>query len=448
MAWDIAWRKSMQYRNSLRFRIFATFLATGLVLGPLLALGFITLENELEEFSIQRTLAARLNHVMATSEEASGAATPDSPRWRIFGNIDVADLPAELHGKTGLYMLEAGKPPERETGLPPDSVAEAQDNSRSWFLAVGQRAGVTYVVASDQTMLEHRESLTGWVITAGTFLSVCASLWFGYTITSRLIQPLQQLAAATTGNSDDSITINPDDYPPDEIGQLAHALKRKHDGLSESLVREKAFSAEVAHELRNPLAVIQSTMEIIEGDSNLRAPSARALNRALEASREMSETLATLLLLGREHSDSARYPAVAVAALLLPLIEKYSGQSTTQLHWEQRGQPTLCAPPEAIRMVADNLLRNALQNTPTGRVDVSLLDHQLIIRDTGIGIPAAELAAVRENGIRGSNALVSGSGLGLSLVERLCSRFGWQLEIQSTLGKGTTVQWWFDNPIH
>ena len=434
----------MRFRNSLRFRIFATFLALGLLLGPLLALGFITLANELEELSIQRALAVRLSQV-TTSTPKHQAASHSSPNWRIFGNIDPEDIPEDLQGKTGLYTLEAGKAATREADLPEDSAAGSGGSIRSWFLAVEEKQGVTYVVASDQTMLERRESLSTWVIAAGTLLSVCASLWFGYTTTSRLIRPLQTLAAATIGNDSDANTIDPNEYPPDEIGQLAHALRRKHDGLNDSLVREKAFSAEVAHELRNPLAVIQSTMEILHRDSNLSAPSSRAVNRALDASHEMNETLTALLLLGRERNAPASYPPVAVARVLLPLIEKHSGHCAAPLHWKQVGAATLHAPPEAIRMVADNLIRNALQNTPSGRVDVTLLEDRLIVTDTGIGIPPAELAAVRENGIRGSNALGSGSGLGLALIDRLCAAFEWRLDIQSELGAGTTVSWWFDS---
>jgi len=100
------------------------------------------------------------------------------------------------------------------------------------------------MAAGDQTALESRESLIKWVVAAGTFLSVCASLWAGYLFTGRLIKQLQHLAAATSsGNGGESVTINPEDYPPDEIGQLATALKHDRERRTEALIREKAFSA-------------------------------------------------------------------------------------------------------------------------------------------------------------------------------------------------------------
>jgi signal transduction histidine kinase len=432
----------MQYRNSLRFRIFATFLGAGLLLGPLLALGFISIANELEEFAVERALAGRLSEVMAAAGEAPTTATPDSPEWRAFGDIDLADIPAELSGKTGIYTVESGKPPELAENLPRQQESDDHRALRSWFLAVGQKEGVNYVVASDQTMLELRESLSTWVIVAGTFLSVCASLWLGYFMASRLIRPLQQLAAATAGN--DGGKIDPQDYPPDEIGQLATALKNRHDELTHALMRERAFSAEVAHELRNPLAVIQSTMEIIEHDSGLASGSSRALGRALDAAGEMNETLGALLLVGREQHALPTYAPLDVATLLQPVIEKNSAGISTQLQWRTIGAPSLRAPAMVIRMIADNLIKNAKQNTPSGQVDVSLYVDRLVVRDTGIGIPPAELALVRERGVRGSNAQGEGSGLGLALVDRLCRTFGWSLDIQSRIGEGTTATWWFD----
>lgn len=432
----------MRYRNSLRFRIFATFVGTGLLLGPLLALGFITLANELEEFAVQRALATRLYQVMAKDAEPATSAQGTS-RWRVFDDIDFADFPQELEGKSGFYTFESGQPPKLEATLPAEEASGNPGATQSLFVAVGEKGGVMYAVASDQTTLELRESLSSWVLAAGTFLSVCASLWFGYHITSRLIRPLQALAASTADSDGAAININPEDYPEDEIGLLAHALKQKHDGMTQSLLREKAFSAEVAHELRNPLAVIQSSMEIMARDIRIATPSARALDRALDASREMNGTLSALLLLGRQQSAPALYPPTDVASVVSSVIERSAADGAQQLHWQQNNTPTLTAPPEAIRMIADNLIRNALQNTPRGRVDVALLEDRLLVQDTGIGIPPAELSAVRNHGIRGSNTPGSGSGLGLALVDRLCAAFDWQLEIHSTLNEGTSISWIF-----
>ncbi len=143
------------------------------------------------------------------------------------------------------------------------------------------------------------------------------------------------------------------------------------------------------------------------------------------------------------NSSPVPYPAVDIAGVLRATIYKNSEQSAESIGWEQGGSPKLHAPEAAIRMIADNLIRNAVQNTPSGQVKVSLMADRVIIRDAGIGIPPSELEAIRRNGIRGSNALGSGSGLGLALVDRLCKAFGWKFDIQSQMGEGTAVTWYF-----
>ena len=442
MVWVTAWCRLMQYRNSLRFRIFFTFVGAGLLLGPLLVLAFLTIANELEEFAIERALVGQLQKVMTKSEQVTPPEDPNLPNLRIFGDIPHDDISPDLHGKNGIYEVSPGNRPAYEKALPPARLIDP--GQATWILAVGSQGATTYVVASDQTTMETRESLTSWVVAAGTLLSVSASLWVGYLFTKRLIKPLHQLAAATSTNDDQETSeINPEDYPPDEIGQLATALKHDRERRTEALLREKAFSAEVAHELRNPLAVMQSTMEIIERDSALQPSSGRALERALEAAQEMNETLSALLLLGRSQPSLARYAAVDLATVLRSIVDKNSAQSTTAIALEEIDTPRLQAPEAAIRMIADNLVRNALQNTPAGQVKVSLMTDRMVVQDTGIGIPASEIEAVRRNGIRGSNASGSGSGLGLALVDRLCQTFDWRFEIQSQINEGTTATWYF-----
>ncbi len=76
MVWAIAWCRLMPYRNSLRFRIFITFLGAGLLLGPLLALAFLTVAQELEERTVARVLVEQLRRVMAAPDKVSLVPPP------------------------------------------------------------------------------------------------------------------------------------------------------------------------------------------------------------------------------------------------------------------------------------------------------------------------------------------------------------------------------------
>ena len=99
----------------------------------------------------------------------------------------------------------------------------------------------------------------------------------------------------------------------------------------------------------------------------------------------------------------------------------------------------MTAPAQAVGIVLGNLLRNACNYTPDGKVVVAIDEQSVSIRDTGEGIDEEALARVQQPFERGTNA-GSGYGLGLDIVRRLCERYRWQLNIQSVEGQGTVVR--------
>ena len=88
-----------------------------------------------------------------------------------------------------------------------------------------------------------------------------------------------------------------------------------------------------------------------------------------------------------------------------------------------------------MRQVFHNLLRNAVENTASGEVFVSLENRKLQITDTGRGITAEAQALLFDR----DYSTKRGGGMGLHLTKRICDRFSWQLTVASTPGKGTTV---------
>ena len=103
-----------------------------------------------------------------------------------------------------------------------------------------------------------------------------------------------------------------------------------------------------------------------------------------------------------------------------------------------KADPQLTVPSPLFQIALSNLIRNALQSTPTGNITVDVRTDRVVVSDSGVGIAAKDLKTVTQPHVRGSGS--EGFGLGLSIVSRLCDRFGWQLEIQSVVGSGTTVQ--------
>ena len=85
-----------------------------------------------------------------------------------------------------------------------------------------------------------------------------------------------------------------------------------------------------------------------------------------------------------------------------------------------------------------NLIQNAVRYTSNGQIKIYVREDRVLVCDTGIGIDGSNLETITQPHVRGTDS--NGFGLGLSIVSRLCDRFGWRFEIESEVGRGTTAQ--------
>lgn len=111
-----------------------------------------------------------------------------------------------------------------------------------------------------------------------------------------------------------------------------------------------------------------------------------------------------------------------------------------ELVMETEAEPYITVAPPVLHIVLGNLVRNAFNYTTCGRIILRLGHDSVSIE--GIGIPPHDLPHVYERHYRGSLApsVTAGMGLGLSLVKRICDRYGWRIDITSEPGAGTRVQ--------
>ncbi len=82
-----------------------------------------------------------------------------------------------------------------------------------------------------------------------------------------------------------------------------------------------------------------------------------------------------------------------------------------------------------------NLIRNSFTYTERGDIRVRLDEHSLSVTDTGLGIPHAALDKVFQRLYKGAHS--EGAGIGLSLVKKICDRYGWSISLDSIEGQGT-----------
>ena len=223
--------------------------------------------------------------------------------------------------------------------------------------------------------------------------------------------------------------------------------------LLEAYRRQEQFSADVAHELRTPLANLLAVVEAERGGLAAAHPAAaQSFNRVLAQGRRLQRLITDLLLLAslEQPVPQESQELIALSEGLEDLIEDFSETaraSGVSLHLaiDDPGCMVRGCPSELLRLVA-NLISNAIQHSPPGEVVLIQLkrlgsDLQLAVIDRGPGIAAAEQERIFERFHR-SDASRSrqsgGTGLGLAIARAIARRHRGRLTLRSTPGEGST----------
>ncbi len=270
--------------------------------------------------------------------------------------------------------------------------------------------------------------------------------WVGYRLSRNAVSPLIQLAHrvenfdARSGDLKD-LDLHVEGKSESEVKILANALEQFIARVNEFLHRERNFTRNASHELRTPLAVMRANLDSLQrrvvDQPELMVP----LERMQRTVRDMEKLLETLLILARE--DESRLPreAILVNDLVVERMEQIGralGNPEVAVKLEADSLVQLHAPPKVLAIVIDNLLRNAINYTGKGEVVINIWADGMSIRDNGPGMDAELLQRVFEPFERGVSS-AGGFGLGLTIVKRLCERFGWKIAITSVPGTGSTA---------
>lgn len=242
----------------------------------------------------------------------------------------------------------------------------------------------------------------------------------------------------------------------DELERLNGELALANRKLRELEDVRAQFTLLTTHELRAPVAAIQSYLKLIL-EGYVPQPKVReTLEKAERRAMEQLALIADLLELGRIGSADARglVQPVQIEQSLAEQVEFLSGNARERgITVETRVAPDLppaLANPDQIKSLWNNLVSNAIKyNREGGHVTVTLAPEgdRLIasVQDTGIGIPPEAMTRLFSEFFRADNAKAQsrmGTGLGLSIVKEIVERAGGQITVESELGVGTTFHFW------
>ena len=239
---------------------------------------------------------------------------------------------------------------------------------------------------------------------------------------------------------------------------VAHAIDdaRAYEAI-ETLMQERTqFMLQVAHNLRAPLGAGLTMLDLLEEGllGEVTDQQADYLKRIEVRLRSLNQTIGELLTIAKTRDWSREIPDVVVdLAALAAYTEQTFGEEAARkgLRLEvtaEKDLPTVDSGADLLEQVMDNLVSNAIKYTAEGgKVEVSFQQSgpdevQLVVSDTGIGIPASEQDKLFHEFFRASNAkqvTTEGTGLGLVLVKQTVERHGGRLDLSSEEGQGTTV---------
>ena len=390
-------------------------------------LGVLATAMVVERVLVKQALQLEAEHFWELYEQDAQVARPNTRH--LLGLLDGPSLSDPL--PSGLATLPVGYQRVELAGETPIVYVEEKHGHRLYLIFDEQRVGVLAL-------------LFGILPLTGVLLVIYLLAFLGWRRSRALVSPLVQLSEMLRNTP----VTDPSAARPDlseieaeadsEVAILVAALEAYADALLQFVQRERQFTRDASHELRTPLAVIRANLELLSG----RCGDAPQLRRIEDTVGDMEAVIETLLMLARtEHAQVPEELLVVndLAGNLAERLEPLAVRKNVSLRVVQNAILSVEVSEAVLAIVLTNLVRNAINYTKSGAVEIIVNKRDVVVQDTGPGMDPEQLERLMRPFERG-NSEEGGHGLGLAIVQRLCERGKWQLHVASQPGKGTKVK--------
>jgi signal transduction histidine kinase len=319
---------------------------------------------------------------------------------------------------------------------------------------IPRRVTIFYGAPIDHLWREIWEAVGFYAGTSLCLLAISGLLIFW--VLNRGLAPLRELATEAAGVSVESWNFAPPQRARTikELAPLTVALETALAGLERSFMTQQRFVGDAAHELKTAVAVLKSSLQLLTLKQRTALEYERGIERCQLDCERLEETVAKMLSLARlEASGAPTGVATDVGEILRHAAQPFESMAElrrVQILITAEGPAMIEIEPEQLQILCGNLFLNALQHSPAGStiravVRFAQQDRQhaeLVIKDDGDGIAAADLPHVFERFYRGDPSRsrnTGGTGLGLAICKAIASRWQGTIDISSELGAGTQV---------
>lgn len=421
----------MKFYQSIRFRVIAVILLFGTLL--------ITLNAGITFFVMGKTLSRLIDTLMETEvnyfeyqyEQNRTAPLPHSQFVKIYKNIE--DIPVRFQ------EVAKTSPP----GVHSISWHKNRPQIHIAVIKLPEKSQPYYMLFHGHDFFKKNAFLhPRQVLMISMALLLIPALLLGIFFSRMLLRPVSELMEKIKG-------LNPEKIPEqllgkqssNEIGMLNRTLENTMVRIKAFIGREKQFTRDASHELRTPLTIIKGAVEIMEQqpEAHKNPLIRKPLGRIAHSVADMETTINTFLWLARE--ESGPFGTCRVEPVVRKAIadnQHLLNHKNVVVNLDVCTDKILNVKEEILYIAAANLIRNAFNFMTQGTVFIKIGEPYIEVRDTGMGISKEQMDSVTQPHIKSGKS--KGFGLGLSIVSRLCSRYGWELEIESEPGQGTRVR--------
>lgn len=352
-----------------------------------------------------------------------------------------------------------------ETGLPASFFAEILREGKARH-KISERAykGIKYstggqdyfVIASAENYMDMKQSVyMRNVILSAILVSVLISIFFAFYFSNSIFQPMRTMTGQVKQINLENLHLRLDNSKRnDELQELAQTFNEMLDRLETSFETQNNFISNASHELRTPLTAIIGEADVAMSKPRSTDEYVESLQVIVDEAEKLEAKTKALLFLAQtgfngkvQKFDKVRMDQLLwdVKDTLTKINPKNKVHIDMELLPENPAKLKVKGNEQLLHLALSNIINNACKYSSHSVVKVSIgaSDDQIfiVVKDTGIGIPAKDIARIYDPFFRGSNTKdFEGYGVGLPLAQNIIRLHGGTLHVSSIENEGTTVE--------
>lgn len=403
--------------------------------------------NELFDTEMIR-LTLQVQAMLISLDQVKGASLPTS----VSDDADLDDLAIAVWDRQGKVLLADREGTQLPLLVGAVGFVELSLQQETWRVYYLQAPNREWLVAAGQKVNERDELVWGlvesqmlpWLLTLPVLL--LAMTW----AIRQALNPMHKLTDELQQRTADDLQPLPSEQAPAEIRPLLQAMNGLFGRIDATLARERRFTADAAHELRTPLAVLSAQWEVLQGArtepermqaaAKLTAGMQR-MTRLVDQLLRLSRLEATEGLIGAEPLNWRELAEQSMSDTLT-LAERRQIDLACEWPSQPHHPPEWQGDRQLLAVLLRNLLDNAVRYAPEGStVTLRLTPASLSVENAGTPLPADQLARMGERFYRPDGQAQPGSGLGVSIAQRIAALHGLVLSYRSRAdGSGVVAE--------